>query len=265
MRVIIATILREAFYFSVLYTTPTFETVRCECSELVAVHLELCERQWQRWDPGELVAIQVKFLQKGQVLHDTQPKRKETRKRERDGFKGQGDKTDKNGHFFWKSVISHPSRQAGHNHSWQKYTKWENVRSEHLLHVIYHVVFLVKLLSVAPQWKLLRSVCVCQVKAVDGIFCRILRARPSVLCHYRDARRKLLRKREKKRKSLKIISLLFSTSLAAAVFRQVCPSQYRERMSMVVCNDWSECGGLPPCGQGLCHLEVRPGVILRED
>lgn len=38
---------------------------------------------------------------------------------------------------------------------------------------------------------------------------------------------------------------------------------------MVTCNDWSECGALPQCGQDLClacgHLEVRPEGILGKD
>lgn len=43
-----------------------------ECTELVAVHLELLQRRRQHWDPGELVVIEVQLLQRGQALRDTQ-------------------------------------------------------------------------------------------------------------------------------------------------------------------------------------------------
>lgn len=57
-------------------TSPTFETERGECTEFVVVNLELLQRWRQFWNPGELVAIQVQLLQKGQVLHDKQQKRR---------------------------------------------------------------------------------------------------------------------------------------------------------------------------------------------
>lgn len=76
-------------------------------------------------------------------------------------------------------------------------------------------------------------------------------------------------KKIKKISSSKNNFLLFSTSLAAAVFPTGLSSQYRESVLMVARNDWSECGGLPRRGQDLCsacgHLEVRPEVILRKD
>lgn len=57
-------------------TSPTFETERGERTEFVVVNLELLQRWRQFWNPGELVAIQVQLLQKGQVLHDKQQKRR---------------------------------------------------------------------------------------------------------------------------------------------------------------------------------------------
>lgn len=47
-----------------------------ECTELVAVHLELLQRRRQHWDPGELVVIEVQLLQRGQALRDTQQKQR---------------------------------------------------------------------------------------------------------------------------------------------------------------------------------------------
>lgn len=45
------------------------ETARADGTELVAVHLEILQRGRQPRDLGELVPIQVQFLQKSQVLH----------------------------------------------------------------------------------------------------------------------------------------------------------------------------------------------------
>lgn len=55
-------------------TGSTFETVRGDGTEIVVVNLEFLQRWWQQRDLGKLVVIKVQFLQKSQVLHDTQQK-----------------------------------------------------------------------------------------------------------------------------------------------------------------------------------------------
>lgn len=66
-------IIFHAIHFSSMSTdaSPTFETARAEFAEVVFVHLELLQRRRQCRDAGELVAVKVQLLQKGQVLEDT--------------------------------------------------------------------------------------------------------------------------------------------------------------------------------------------------
>ena len=94
------------------------------------------------------------------------------------------------------------------------------------------------------SWVTAAVVGVCQEKAVDYIFCSNPPARPSTLCHYWGASRDW-----RKKKFSKNNFLLYSMSLAVAVFQQVHPAN-----AVRVCQWWCVMIGQSVVG---CHSVVR--------
>lgn len=157
--------------------------------------------------------------------------------------------------YFSKSIIFHPDSPSRiQSQSSQKYTKWGNDKFVHFFHVIYHVVFLVKPLCVAPHWKLLWLMCVKWNSGLDPLqYPSSQSISPLSLL---GCEQKI-----KNKKSSKNNFFLFSTSLAAAVFQQVYPAN-----TVRVCWKWCVMIGQSVVG---CFSVVRICVwsvdILRLD
>lgn len=165
-------------------TSPTFKTVGGECTELVIVHLEHLQRWRQCGDPGNLVAIEVQVLQRGQVLHDTQQTR------------GGGETKQTKCLLVSKSIILYldlPSRKQSQLTEIPQMSESQMCAS-HPWHLSCDIF---SMASQCGSSVTAAAVDVCQVRAVDWICCSIPPASPSVPCHYWDMTKNEIKKTTK--------------------------------------------------------------------
>lgn len=229
-------------------TSRTFKTAKGKRTELVMVHPEHFQRRRQRRDRGNLVAVEVQLVQKGQVLHDTEQRRRRA--------EVERVRRDENWMLLSKSIILRlglPSRAQS------QLTEIHQMREFQICASLPCHLSCGILSEASRRGSSVKAavVDVCQVKAVDWIALQYS-CKPvhqfSVITGMR-AKKKIKEKSSSKNNFLSY----FTKSLAAAVFRQVSPASSTRWLMTAARNDWSECGGCLNV-VGDC---VRPVVIRR--